>query len=877
MEWGGLLRKVRAQDNGELGANTPGKQAAPEANNPPADPAPVVTANKPATGPLIQRRTWASGAFLAAAARLVARGEDTTYTLRRVVEWATAATGAQHAILWAIEGDTDQPLTILAWAANDGWRPGDTPAPRLNGSPALLRAARTPETVLVDLNRPLEQAVGWDALIGVEPIALCAAISGGEVRGILAVAGIAPGVGTTTFGEDARAALGACAALAAIVFERRREEDEANEAAQAQSAAAAPPAPIETAPEEPTVPAVADPFLDLPDRQAMLLRLNEEIGRARRFGHPLTILTLDVDRAEEWVAQAGAGAVASLLAHLVGIIQASIRDVDLVGRGGDDEFFLILPVSEADDALRVGERIRASLAQRQPEGVRASLAQHQPKGIEHGANLRLTISGGVVSYPDDGTNPEELLYAAERTSLYAKRMGRDQIRMRGLGDMESPTGRSTAPLTGGGAIPAEGPRITQVFQGLLDALAAAGDAHDQARPGHGRAVGRYARTLAEACGLDPEQARTIELAGTLHDAGKIGLPETILGKRGMLTAEERSILREQPVVGKLMLMQVPSLEGVIPLVEYAHERYDGNGYPAGLRGNQIPFGSRIIALAEGYEAMTSDRPYRGALSHSMAVAELWREAGGRYDPRLVDTFVRLVSPSGEDPAGENWDPALLEQIAIGPDSALDDGEATPTEVEAESAQETAAPAQEVVVTATVIAIAVTDAPVEQPAAPASAPDEPAIVPIAPTTDDPHLMAEAGQIGPVGIASLTNAAAPKSPPAPTVEPQASAADVAQEAAPIAANTAPVARPARRLGTGPLPSRRVTQEASSSAESRPVARPEPAETDNGPDQSSVNDTILKMGETTMLRMAELSRLNKRRTGLLHHKDESNKDDD
>ncbi len=126
------------------------------------------------------------------------------------------------------------------------------------------------------------------------------------------------------------------------------------------------------------------------------------------------------------------------------------------------------------------------------------------------------------------------------------------------------------------------------------------------------------------------------------------------------------------------------------------------------------------------------------------------------------------------------------------------------------------------------------------------------------------MAEAGQLGPVGAAPLTNAAAPP-PPAPVEEPQASAADVAQASAPTEANIAAVARPARRIGTGPLPSRRVAQEATFSAESRPVAKPAPEET----------DTMLKMGETTMLRMTELSRLNKRRTGLLHHKDESNND--
>lgn len=125
------------------------------------------------------RHEWASGAFLAAAARLVARGEETTYTLRRVVEWATAATGARRAILWAVEEPEagDYRLAPLAWAAADGWRPSDLSEFPVQSSPALRRAFRVAEAVIVAPDRPQERGADWDARLGIGPIALCAAIS----------------------------------------------------------------------------------------------------------------------------------------------------------------------------------------------------------------------------------------------------------------------------------------------------------------------------------------------------------------------------------------------------------------------------------------------------------------------------------------------------------------------------------------------------------------------------------------------------------------------------------------------------------------------------------------------------------------------------
>jgi diguanylate cyclase (GGDEF)-like protein len=634
-----FLRKLRTPD-GDQGQVT-------------GEPEPAAAAPPPA-----QRRTWASGAFLAAAARLVARGEESGYTLRRVVEWATAATGARRAALWAVETGPDgkQQLTILAWAAIDGWRPSEDALPSPQASPALQQALRNTEAVAVEVDSPAEARADWLRILGTGPIALCAAISSGEARGVLAVAGNSAGaVSTAPFGEDARAALAACAALAAIVFDRQKPAEQAD-AGDGEDEA-----------EAETTDGQRRPFLALPDRATMLAQLKMEISRAERFGHPLALLTVDLDRFGEWSQRAGKRATADALDHITALIRASIRDVDVLGCDGDDSFILILPVSEADDALRVGERIGQALRDNQPVG---------PADAEV-----LTLSGGAVGHPDDGATADDLLASAERTTAYAKRMGRDQIRIRGLGEMESPrmghTDRLSAERVAAAASAAAPPLVAQAFQGLVEALTTAGDAHDQARPGHGRAVGRYARALAEACGLDPEQARAVELAGTLHDAGKIGLPVEILAKRGPLTSDERAVLRDQPAVGKLILMQIPSLESVIPLILQAHERFDGAGYPEGLQGNQISFGARIIAIAEGYEAMTNDRPYRKALSHSMAIAELWREAGKRYDPRLVDTFVRVIGAQEADGGDETWKPELLERVEIAGAAAVEPAPVAP--------------------------------------------------------------------------------------------------------------------------------------------------------------------------------------------------------
>ncbi|MDI7252887.1 MAG: HD-GYP domain-containing protein, partial [Actinomycetota bacterium] len=184
--------------------------------------------------------------------------------------------------------------------------------------------------------------------------------------------------------------------------------------------------------------------------------------------------------------------------------------------------------------------------------------------------------------------------------------------------------------------------LEEIYIEVITALANAIDARDAYTHGHSNRVMEYSVALAEGMGLSPEEVDVIRHASILHDVGKIGIREKILKKPGLLTEEERREMEYHPFIGTRILQSVKLLEPVMPLVYHHHERYDGTGYPDGLKGEEIPLGSRIIAVADAFESMTSDRPYRKALPLEEALAELRRGAGRQFDPRVVEVFLRLV-------------------------------------------------------------------------------------------------------------------------------------------------------------------------------------------------------------------------------------------
>lgn len=180
-----------------------------------------------------------------------------------------------------------------------------------------------------------------------------------------------------------------------------------------------------------------------------------------------------------------------------------------------------------------------------------------------------------------------------------------------------------------------------MFLGTLHALTSAIDAKDSYTHGHSERVALTSRMLAEAAGLDEHTVERIYIAGLVHDVGKIGVPESVLCKPGRLTDEEFDLIKMHPEIGARILQDIRQMQDLIPGVLCHHERHDGTGYPHGLEGEGIPLFGRIIALADAFDAMSSNRTYRRALQPDQVLAEIAKNAGTQFDPTLAKLFVKL--------------------------------------------------------------------------------------------------------------------------------------------------------------------------------------------------------------------------------------------
>lgn len=203
----------------------------------------------------------------------------------------------------------------------------------------------------------------------------------------------------------------------------------------------------------------------------------------------------------------------------------------------------------------------------------------------------------------------------------------------------SPAAPSSLPGMGGGC-PDSTHFVTTILHQFAESLGNAIDAKDPHTSMHSDEVAQVAHALALTMGLSPREADIIHVAGHLHDIGKIGVPDSVLGKEGPLTTTEWKAIRKHPEAGADILRPVASLNklGIVDMVLHHHERYDGKGYPRGLKGAQIPLGARIIALADSLSAILQNRPYRKARDFDDAVSEIIRCSGSQFDPRVVEAF-----------------------------------------------------------------------------------------------------------------------------------------------------------------------------------------------------------------------------------------------
>lgn len=190
--------------------------------------------------------------------------------------------------------------------------------------------------------------------------------------------------------------------------------------------------------------------------------------------------------------------------------------------------------------------------------------------------------------------------------------------------------------------------LQKSFLDVVAALVKAVEARDKYTRGHSQRVTEYSLRIAEALGLSKEEMKIIRFCGLMHDIGKIGIGDSILHKPSALSSKEYEIIKGHSVMGEEIIQPVGFLKKGLPLIRHHHERYDGRGYPDGLQGKAIPLMARILALADSFDAMTLDRPYRKALSLQESIKELREESGTQFDPEIVEAFITLLSQEERD-------------------------------------------------------------------------------------------------------------------------------------------------------------------------------------------------------------------------------------
>lgn len=335
-------------------------------------------------------------------------------------------------------------------------------------------------------------------------------------------------------------------------------------------------------------------------------------GRLASGVRDWALILMDVDQLERFNQTEGSVQGDLVLQELGQLVREAAGQDELAVRYGGNVFGLTVAAGEAG---LVAERLRAAVE----------------------ARGTVTVSVGVCAV-DSSTNRADLLFmAAEMAVSQAKAAGRNRVRT--FDGFE---------LAGGDT------DIRQFLQhgsyAAVRALAEAVDAKDEYTRGHSQRVADYGKELAAAGGFDSGFVELVYMTGTLHDVGKIGVPDVALKKPSHLTDEEFEMIKQHPVLGEKIVGQIPQLRDTLPGIRNHHERWDGRGYPDKMAGEEIPLIARILAVADTYDAMTSDRPYRKGLPVEVALAEIEKGAGTQFDPELARLFVRVWQAKDLDQA-----------------------------------------------------------------------------------------------------------------------------------------------------------------------------------------------------------------------------------
>jgi diguanylate cyclase (GGDEF)-like protein/putative nucleotidyltransferase with HDIG domain len=354
-----------------------------------------------------------------------------------------------------------------------------------------------------------------------------------------------------------------------------------------------------------------DLLTGLLNRRAFEELLELEFERARRADRPLSVIVGDIDRFRAVNECQGHAAGDAALQSVAASALKWKRRIDHAARIGGEEFALLLPETDERGAFIVAERLRR--------------ATHRTFSD---APVDVNFSFGVATAPAHAGDGVALLRAADRATAAAKDLGGDRTVI-----YSNELARTLTEMGRGATV--------ELQLATVIALAEALDIRDTGTGRHSHTVGRCAELMARELGFDQDHVERVRLAGVLHDIGKIGISDRVLSKPGPLDADEWKEMYTHPEIAARLLSR-PEFDDLRTWILAHHERPDGLGYPHAISGDEIPLEARILAVADAYEAMTSDRVYRPALGEGAARAELHAGAGTQFDPAVVAAFMRAL-------------------------------------------------------------------------------------------------------------------------------------------------------------------------------------------------------------------------------------------
>jgi diguanylate cyclase (GGDEF)-like protein/putative nucleotidyltransferase with HDIG domain len=404
--------------------------------------------------------------------------------------------------------------------------------------------------------------------------------------------------------------------------------------------------------QHPVEEAITDGLTGLTIHSYFMEELEREWRRSTRARRPFSLILVDLDKFKQFNDRMGYLEGDKVLRTVAARLDARMRRPNVVARYGGDEFAILVPETNMRQAEILAETLRAAVE------ADDFLRAHD-----------VTASFGIATFPDHGPSQEDILRVADCGMYLAKHNKGNCVKVALLspeaGDEERDQPLLQAYLgvavkrmfsTGPDTFTQYLHRFQQMMQptageapSLLDtitALAFTIEAKDPYTKGHSQAVSRLATEIARQMRLSDADIEEIGLAGILHDIGKIGVPESVLKKPTLLTADEYETMKTHPVLGAKILEPL-KVKGIERIVRHHHERYDGKGYPDGLAGDKIPLGARIVAVAEAFEVMVTDLPYKSACTFEDAGGELRRCSGTQFDPQVVGAFLDRLQTDGD--------------------------------------------------------------------------------------------------------------------------------------------------------------------------------------------------------------------------------------